>query len=216
MRSAVEMSVKRVSRSVSECREQSSRIQSHSSIGKQSDGWDTREFPEMSNRARDARTWSFRMRRNESGKTAPRMKRLTSLALVAIIALPVIGCGGGRAASLPPAQSAALSLSILPPTAAVPQGGTLTFSVTATGSNNTAVKWSVTEGAAGGSVTSSGTYTSPNTPGTYHVNAVSQADTELVATATITVPAVTISVSPRSRQLVPARPKYSRQMSKAQ
>src|SRR6266436_563853 len=44
------------------------------------------------------------------------------------------------------------------------------------GASNTAVNWTVREGAAGGSITSMGVYTAPNRSGTFHVIATSQAD----------------------------------------
>ena len=43
------------------------------------------------------------------------------------------------------------------------------------------------EGAAGGTIDANGKYTAPNTEGTYHVVATSQADATVRATATITV-----------------------------
>lgn len=63
----------------------------------------------------------------------------------------------------------------------------------------TAVAWSVAEGAAGGSVTSSGLYTAPSTEGTYHVLVASAADPARASTATVNVkasPAPTASVNP--------------------
>jgi hypothetical protein len=74
-----------------------------------------------------------------------------------------------------------------------PNGSTIyvtqsqTFTATVTNSTNTAVTWSVQEGAAGGTVTAAGIYTAPNTPGTYHVVVTSQADPSKSATVTITV-----------------------------
>ncbi|MCW3099895.1 MAG: chiB1, partial [Chthonomonadaceae bacterium] len=47
---------------------------------------------------------------------------------------------------------------------------------TVTGTSNTAVTWSVQEGASGGSISSSGVYTPPATAGTFHVVATSVAD----------------------------------------
>jgi hypothetical protein len=49
------------------------------------------------------------------------------------------------------------------------------------------VSWSIQEGAAGGAVTSTGSYTAPATGGTYHVVATSLADATVSATATVTV-----------------------------
>jgi hypothetical protein len=58
------------------------------------------------------------------------------------------------------------------------------LSATVTGTKNTAVTWTVTE-ASGGTIGSSGNYTAPAAPGTYHVVATSVADA--VAKATVAV-----------------------------
>lgn len=49
------------------------------------------------------------------------------------------------------------------------------------------VTWSITEGAAGGTITAEGVYTAPSTPGTYHVVATSAAYPTKSATATVVV-----------------------------
>jgi WD40 repeat protein len=67
---------------------------------------------------------------------------------------------------------------------------------TVTGTSNTAVNWTVQEGTAGGSITTSGLYTAPNAPGTFHVVATSTADTTRAATAAVTVPVVSVNLSP--------------------
>src|SRR5205807_1355266 len=74
------------------------------------------------------------------------------------------------------------------------------FTATVTGTTtgqSTAVTWSVQE-AAGGTVTSSGSYTAPATAGTYHVLAKSVADSTKSDTATISVAA------PGSFTLIPS------------
>ena len=106
-------------------------------------------------------------------------------------ALSLAGCGGGSAPPPPP-----ITVSVSPPSATVNQGATQTFTVSVTGMTNTAVTWSVREGAAGGSITSSGVYTAPSTAGTFHVVATSQADSTKSATAAITVPLVSVAISP--------------------
>ena len=73
------------------------------------------------------------------------------------------------------------------------------FSATVTGTSNTAVSWSVQEGASAGSVSPAGLFTASATPGTRHVIAASQEsatgkDTAVVLVvaapvATITAPA---------------------------
>jgi hypothetical protein len=98
-------------------------------------------------------------------------------------------------------QPAQISVTVAPATASVSPGGTLTFTATVTGttgSQSTAVTWSVQEGAGGGSVDASGHYTAPATAGTYHLVATSVADTSKKATATISV--ATVSIIPANRR----------------
>ncbi len=63
----------------------------------------------------------------------------------------------------------------------------VTFIAAVTNAANTAVDWSVQEGAAGGAITAGGVYQAPSAIGTYHVLATSQADKSKKATAVITV-----------------------------
>jgi hypothetical protein len=99
--------------------------------------------------------------------------------------------------------SGAVSIAVSPSSVSVPTGAVQSFVATVTNSTNTGATWSVQEGAAGGTITSSGVYTAPPTAGTYHVIATSVADATKKATATVTVTsstpgAVTITVSPTS------------------
>lgn len=84
---------------------------------------------------------------------------------------------------------ATVSITISPTSATLLPGGIQTFTSTVTSITNTAVTWSVQEGAAGGAVTSGGVYTAPATEGTYHVIVTSYADKTKSATATVTVKA---------------------------
>ncbi|MGA8223913.1 MAG: kelch repeat-containing protein [Candidatus Acidiferrales bacterium] len=88
-----------------------------------------------------------------------------------------------------------ISVTLIPNAATVFLGAMQTFmaNVTAT---NMAVTWTVQEGAAGGSITSAGVYTAPNAVGTYHVIATSAADMTKTGIAPITVPPITVTVSP--------------------
>jgi hypothetical protein len=88
-----------------------------------------------------------------------------------------------------------VAVAVAPPSAAVASCKTATFTATVTGTSNTAVTWSVQEGAAGGTVTAAGVYTAPSTAGTYHVVATSQADSTKSAVATVTVSDQILSVS---------------------
>ncbi len=65
--------------------------------------------------------------------------------------------------------------------------------------------WSVQEGAAGGTVSTTGVYTAPANAGTYHVVATSQADTTKIATVAVTVSdrILSVAVSPQTIQVTP-------------
>jgi hypothetical protein len=84
-------------------------------------------------------------------------------------------------------SASSVSVVIVPSTAMVPEGGSLSFLATVKGTANTTVTWSVQEGTTGGSITSSGLYTAPNTVGTYHVVATSVADATASASAVVTI-----------------------------
>jgi Galactose oxidase, central domain len=96
-----------------------------------------------------------------------------------------------------------VTVMVSPPTPTVFLGAMQTFVATVT-ATNTAVTWTVQEGAAGGSITTAGVYTAPQVAGTYHVIATSVADTTKSATATITVPPVAVSISPTTDTLGPS------------
>ena len=123
------------------------------------------------------------------------------LILLIAMFMAASGCGGGG--STLPSQ---VTVSITPLTADLVEGATQTFTATVTGSANTAVAWKVQEGAAGGTITSAGLYTTPNSTGTFHVIATSQADSSKTATATITVSSTSASVAitPASVTLAPS------------
>ena len=87
---------------------------------------------------------------------------------------------------LPPVPVVSVGMTISPSTATVTAKSTKTFTASVSNSANTQVTWSVVE-AGGGTITSSGVYTAPSTAGTYHVKAVSSADSTKSATATVTV-----------------------------
>lgn len=97
------------------------------------------------------------------------------------------------------AAPAQVSVSVSPTDTTLPVGATKMFTATVQNASNTSVTWSVMEGS-GGSVGSDGTYTAPNTTGTYHVIATSVADTTKMAAATVHV-TVAVSVSPTSATL---------------
>jgi hypothetical protein len=124
--------------------------------------------------------------------------------LAGTLNLFAVGCGGGSSSPVqqpailnPPPPPAIVAVTISPDLpSSVWQGGTLQFTATVTGTSNTAVTWSVQQGAAGGSITAQGLYTAPAAEGTFVVAATSQADPTKSATATVFVSAVSIYISP--------------------
>ncbi|MCA1826741.1 MAG: Ig-like domain-containing protein [Myxococcales bacterium] len=102
---------------------------------------------------------------------------------------------------------AAVSISIDPTSVSLHPGGTQQFTATVSNAADTSATWSVSEGTAGGSVSSAGLYTAPAIAGAYHVVATSRADATKTATAAITVtPAastVSISIDPTSANVAP-------------
>lgn len=82
---------------------------------------------------------------------------------------------------------AGVTVSVNPPSAITVTGASLVFSATVSGTSNQGVTWVVQEGNLGGSITSDGLYSAPMTPGTYHVIAISAADSSATGVATITV-----------------------------
>lgn len=80
-----------------------------------------------------------------------------------------------------------VTVAIAPTTATVDACTTYTFRATVTGTQDSAVTWSVSEGSTGGTVSSAGVYSAPDTAGTYHVVAASRASPAATASATVTV-----------------------------
>jgi len=109
-------------------------------------------------------------------------------------------CGGGSG-TVPTPNSVSVAVSVRPSSAILDQGATRQFTATVTGSANTAVTWIVQE-PGGGSITNAGLYTAPATAGTFHVVAVSQADTTKGAIAIATVVPTSVAVLPASEFLV--------------
>jgi Protein of unknown function (DUF3443) len=101
----------------------------------------------------------------------------------------MIGCGGSSSGS----SSTTITVSVLPATVTNATPGAQTqFTATVSGTSNTAVSWQV-NGVSGGSssvgtISSSGDYTAPTTipSSPVTVTAVSQADTSVSASATVT------------------------------
>ena len=99
-------------------------------------------------------------------------------------------------ASVTVVPASAVSVRITAPATTVRTEGTLAFSATVTGTENTAVSWSLEEGAAAGSIDDDGMYTAPAEPGVFTVVATSVADPTEKASVQVTVFLVDIAVSP--------------------
>ena len=106
--------------------------------------------------------------------------------------------------TVPPAPPP-VAVTITPASGTVDACRTLAFTATVSGSSNGAVTWAVQEGAAGGTISSDGTYTAPSIAGTYHVVAASQAVPSSITTATVTVAdrILGVTVSPTTVTLAP-------------
>jgi hypothetical protein len=107
-----------------------------------------------------------------------------------------------KTASATVTVSSGVSISISPTSTTVKEGGTQQFTATVSGcGTNCGVNWSVPTGT--GSVTQAGLFIAPNTPETDSVKAQVQADLTKTAMASVTVPAVAITISPTSVSVSP-------------
>ncbi len=119
--------------------------------------------------------------------------RVITVAILAVLGLSLVACGGSSSKSSTPTPTA-VAVTTNVSAATVSTTGTMTFTASVTGSSNTAVTWSVQE-ANGGTITQAGVYTPPAKAGTYHVVATSQADPTKVATIAVTVTATAVVVT---------------------
>jgi streptogramin lyase len=87
-----------------------------------------------------------------------------------------------------------VTTTVMPATARIAAGVPMQLSAQVTGSPDSTVVWSIVEGAAGGTITSTGLYTAPATSGTYHVIAASHANPLQTAMVTIQVSSVATPV----------------------
>ncbi|WP_226372768.1 glycosyl hydrolase family 18 protein [Allosphingosinicella flava] len=94
--------------------------------------------------------------------------------------------------------AAPVSVTINPVTANVETGTTRQFTCTVAGSANPNCNWSTS----GGTISATGLYTAPSTPGTYTVTAAAAADTTKTATAAVTViQGVSVAITPATVNL---------------
>jgi len=80
-----------------------------------------------------------------------------------------------------------ITVAVAPAAVSLDACASRTFTATVTGTTNTAVTWTVQEGAAGGTITGGGAYTAPATAGTYHLVATSSANGTSAGSSTVTV-----------------------------
>ena len=124
-------------------------------------------------------------------------------ALVIAAAFGLWGCGGGSTSSPPPPSPSLISVTVTPNSVTVLRDATQAFTVKVTGTNNTAVTWSVEE-SSGGTIDSAGLYTPPqNGVGTFYVIATSQANPAASGAAAVTVPMPQITIDPVAATLRP-------------
>ena len=81
--------------------------------------------------------------------------------------------------------SPGFGITVSPTSVSVPMGGVQTFTGIVSGVGG--VNWNVQEGAVGGTITSAGIYTAPNTTGIFHVVATSASNLNEKAAAVVTV-----------------------------
>ncbi len=117
----------------------------------------------------------------------PRSTSLMPLAAFTGLLLLACGGGGGGGSTQTPPPPPIVNVTVTPSQARILPGGHQILTATVVGSSNTAVTWSVVEGASGGTVSSSGVYTAPPTLGTFHVQATSVANPNDSSTATLQV-----------------------------
>jgi|GEM_PF-944979 len=113
-----------------------------------------------------------------------------------VVASAVDDPGAYAMAEVTVTQGGTLNVAINPTTTSLGVLQTKQFSATVTGTNNPEVTWTVQE-ANGGTVSATGLYTAPATPGgPYRVVATSKANPARSATATVTVIPTAVTVSP--------------------
>ena len=92
--------------------------------------------------------------------------------------------------------STPISISVSPTSTSLQSGGQQQFSAYVSGTSKTAVTWS----ASSGTISTSGLYTAPSATGTYTVQAISVADPNKSASASVVVsgPTISVTISPSS------------------
>jgi hypothetical protein len=101
----------------------------------------------------------------------------------------LLACGGGGGGNqTPPVPTPPnVTVTVTPAAASVLPGQSQTFTATVTGDPNTAVQWSVLEGAGAGSIDANGKFTATTKLGVAHVQALSSANPSRGAQGVLTV-----------------------------
>jgi len=128
---------------------------------------------------------------SSAGATGSKAASLPNGALSAGVSL-ILDCN--LSALCPGGSSSGIRVAVTPAPVMVQANAVQQFAAVVTGTTNQAVTWSVDE-ANGGSITSTGRYTAPGSPGQYHVRATSQQDPSKSGFSTVTVPSPTVTVS---------------------
>lgn len=118
----------------------------------------------------------------------------------ALLLAVTAGCGGSL--QVQSSDGGVGVVRIVPANATVRSGQTQVFSAIIDGDATAAIAWFISEGSAGGDITSDGLYTAPATAGIFHIGAISEADSSKSASATMTVTAaVALVVAPTAVSL---------------
>ena len=112
------------------------------------------------------------------------------LLAVAAAVMAAAGCGGGGGGGGYTAK-----ITLTPPSASTYPGATTQFTASIPNVVTPRINWSVQEGAAGGTVDTTGLYTAPANAGTYHLLALGSVYNNAQASATIVVH-VKVAVTP--------------------
>jgi hypothetical protein len=92
--------------------------------------------------------------------------------------------GNGTAGFFRVSLRVPITVTISPSYLGLLPGATQTFTAAVAGTTNQSITWKIVE-AGGGSITSAGLYTAPNSNSTFHVRATSRANTNALADATV-------------------------------
>ena len=126
------------------------------------------------------------------------LSRNIAVVLLLAFVIAAAGCGGGSVTKgdthsgglTPPPDPTSAAVSISPASETLRTGGQRQFSGWDSTVGQYDVTWSLREGAAAGTITADGIYTAPSTPGTFHLIATSSHNTDLNATAPVTIVSV--------------------------